>query len=108
MEPFLCREIIQIDDLTINPAAHEVRVHGIPLKLTRKEFQILWAVGSDPEKVFHRKELLVLVWGRGVSVEPRTVDAHIARLRKILSEHNLGSPKIETIWGIGYRLRPQK
>ena len=107
MEPSFYPEIIQIDDLTINPVANEVRVHGTPLKLTRKEFQILWAVGSNPEKVFHRNELLMLVWGSEVSVEPRTVDAHMARLRKILSAHNLESPKIETIWGIGYRLRPR-
>ena len=96
---------IQIDDLVIDRLAHEMRVKGKPIKLTRKEFNLLWALGSDPECVFRREELLNMVWGSQITVEPRTVDAHIARLRRLFKKEKDISPSIETVWGIGYRLR---
>ena len=96
---------IQIDDVVIDRLAHEMRVKGKPIKLTRKEFNLLWALGSDPECVFRREELLKMVWGTNIVVEPRTVDAHIARLRRLFKKEKDISPSIETVWGIGYRLR---
>lgn len=96
---------IQIDDVVIDRLAHEMRVKGKPIKLTRKEFSLLWALGSDPECVFRREELLKMVWGAQIAVEPRTVDAHIARLRRLFKKEKNFSPSIETVWGIGYRLR---
>ena len=96
---------IQIDDVVIDRLAHEMRVKGKPIKLTRKEFSLLWALGSDPECVFRREELLKMVWGAQIAVEPRTVDAHIARLRRLFKKEKDISPSIETVWGIGYRLR---
>lgn len=96
---------IQIDDLVIDPLAQEVRVSGKAIKLTRKEFHFLWILGSDPERVFSRKELLDLVWGAEVNVETRTVDAHIARLRRLLKMVKNRTLSIETVWGIGYCLR---
>jgi len=96
---------IQIDDVVIDRLAHEMRVKGKPIKLTRKEFNLLWALGSDPECVFRREELLKMVWGTNIAVEPRTVDAHIARLRRLFKKEKNISPSIETVWGIGYRLR---
>lgn len=105
MKKLYSKEIIQLDDLIINRIAHEVRVKGVSLKLTRKMFGLLWALGTHPEKVFHRDELLAMIWGPGITVEIRTVDAHVARLRKILSKQQPTSFSIETVWGIGYRLR---
>ena len=96
---------IQIDDVVIDRLGHEMRIKGKPIKLTRKEFRLLWALGSDPECVFRREELLKMVWGNQITVEPRTVDAHIARLRRLFKKERDVSPSIETVWGIGYRLR---
>jgi len=96
---------IQIDDVVIDRLAHEMRVNGKPVKLTRKEFSLLWALGSNPECVFRREELLKMVWGTQIAVEPRTVDAHIARLRRLFKKEKNISPSIETVWGVGYRLR---
>ena len=96
---------IEIDDVVIDRLAHEMRVKGKPIKLTRKEFTLLWTLCSDPECVFRREELLKIIWGPQISVEPRTVDAHIARLRRLLKKEKDISPSIETVWRIGYRLR---
>jgi len=96
---------IQIDDVVIDRLGHEMRIKGKPIKLTRKEFSLLWALGTDPECVFRREELLQMVWGNQITVEPRTVDAHIARLRRLFKKEKDISPSIETVWGIGYRLR---
>lgn len=98
---------IQIDDLLIHRMAHEVRVKGVRVKFTRKEFRLLVALASNPEKVFGRDELLSLAWGGEVTVDRRTVDVHVARLRRLLTAHHLTSPTIETVWGVGYRLRPR-
>ena len=96
---------IRVDDLVIDPWTQEVRVSGKAVKLTRKEFRFLWILVSNPERVFSRKELLELVWGPEVYVETRTVDAHIARLRRLLKMEKTSSLSIETVWGIGYCLR---
>lgn len=73
--------------------------------LTRIEFRLLEELSKIQGGLLHREDLLRTVWGTQVSVEPRTVDSHIVRLRKKL--HALGekAPTIETVWGLGYRLR---
>ena len=98
-------DVIHLDDLFIDRGTRDATIHHTRVKLTRKEFELLWTLAIKPDHVFHRQELLAAVWGVNVTVEPRTVDAHIAHLRKILSEHQTISPRIETVWGIGYRLR---
>ena len=98
-------DIIHINALIINRRSRHVTINGTRVKLTGKEFELLLTLSMKPGSVFHRRELLEAVWGMDVTVEPRTVDAHIAHLRKILSKHQPEAPKIETIWGMGYRLR---
>lgn len=93
---------IRIDDVVIDPFTQEIRSNGKTWKLTRIESRLLWTLGSDPESVFTRNELLRRVWGEKVFVEPRTVDAHIARLRRLLRKEKELSASIETVWGIGY------
>lgn len=97
---YLCP--IRIENVVIDPFAQEIRWKGKTVKLTRIEFRLLWILVSDPDSVFSRNELLSRVWGEGVFVEPRTVDAHIARLRQIFRKETELSSSIETVWGIGY------
>jgi DNA-binding response OmpR family regulator len=91
--------------LTIDRLRHEVKVGRQPIHLTPREFELLWTLASHPGRVFHREELLNEVWGEGIYVAPRTVDVHMAKLRQKLRSAETQSDLVETIWGVGYRLR---
>jgi DNA-binding response OmpR family regulator len=92
-------------DLDIDRQRFEVRMKGRPVALTPKEFELLAILVGAPGRVFGREELLDSVWGRDGFVEPRTVDVHVARLRGKFVAAKLPPPAIETVRGVGYRLR---
>jgi DNA-binding response OmpR family regulator len=96
---------LRIGRLTIDKGRFEVQLYRKGIRLTRKEFALLWLLASRPGMVFNRKQLMARIWGPDVSVEPRTVDAHMMKLRKKLLMAPLSNSFIETVWGIGYRLR---
>jgi DNA-binding response OmpR family regulator len=91
--------------LTIDKDRREVKLGSRMIRLTPIEFALLWGLALEPDRVFRREELLVNVWGHDISVEYRTVDAHMSKVRRKLCERPDGPSLIETIWGIGYRLR---
>jgi two-component system alkaline phosphatase synthesis response regulator PhoP len=92
---------VHVGDLTIDPARHEATVAGQPLELRPKEFDLLLALAEHRGIVLSREQLLDLVWGYDFYCETRTVDVHIAHLRKKLA----GSiAQIETVLGVGYKL----
>lgn len=95
-------EPIEYDGLSLDPVDHRVRVDGKPLTLAPTEFRLLHFFMSNPDRVYSREQLLDHVWGRGVFVEERTVDVHIRRLRKALSEQSYDR-FIQTVRGAGYR-----
>ncbi len=97
---------IVVGKLSLDRFRYEVRIQRREVRLTRMEFTLLWTLASQAGKVFRREELLDQVWGPERFVEPRTVDVHVTRLRRKLQVHS-GSPTvvIETVWGVGYRLR---
>ncbi len=66
------------------------------------EFKLLHFFMTHPERVYSREQLLDHVWGTNVYVEDRTVDVHIRRLRKALTEHGYDR-LIQTVRGVGYR-----
>jgi two-component system alkaline phosphatase synthesis response regulator PhoP len=74
------------------------------LPLTRKEYELLLLLVDDAGKVVPRGVLLMRVWGYGRGIRTRTLDVHIRRLRKHLGSYN--APRIETVFGIGYRFQP--
>ena len=96
---------LRAGDLEIDRERFEVRMKGRAVELTRKEFDLLATLVAAPGRVFGREELLDLVWGRDGFVEPRTVDVHLARLRAKFTAARLTAPPIETVRGVGYRLR---
>ena len=96
--------LLRAGDLEIDRERFEVRMQGQPVELTRTEFELLATLVAAPGRVFGREELLDLVWGRDGFVEPRTVDAHLARLRAKFGLARLAVPPIETVRGVGYRL----
>jgi len=92
---------IHVGDLTVDPARHEVTVAARAVELRPKEFDLLLALAEHRGIVLSREQLLDLVWGYDFYGETRTVDVHIAQLRKKLAG---SSVEIETVLGVGYKL----
>lgn len=97
---------VDVDGLHLDPASHRVTADGRRLKLGPTEFRLLHFFMSHPERVFDRSQLLDRVWGRNVYIEERTVDVHIRRLRKVLSDSGFDR-YIQTVHGSGYRFSQQ-
>ena len=72
--------------------------------MTKKEFEILWTLASNENKVFSRDNLLDSLWGHDYFGDNRTVDSHIKRLRAKLDQEKHINWDIKTIWGVGYKL----
>ena len=93
-------------EIEIQPVARVVRRNGRPVELSPKEYELLLALVQRPGQVISRAELLKTVWGYHASVVSRTIDTHIAELRRKL-EPNPASPRhITTVWKTGYRFLP--
>jgi hypothetical protein len=87
--------------LRIYPASRMVLRDGTPVRLTRREYDLLLFLCEHPRRVFGRGQLLRHVWGYEMVSGERTVDVHVRRLRVKLGERG---PVIATIRGVGYRL----
>ncbi len=92
---------LQIGNLCLDPGRWEVTVGGHPVHLRSKEFDLLHYLMRHPGLVLSREKLLEQVWGFDFYGETRTVDVHVAHLRKELRESDV---RIETVWGVGYKL----
>jgi DNA-binding response OmpR family regulator len=89
--------------LRLDPAAYGASLDGVPLDLTRTEFDLLGLLLRNPGRAFSRTYLLDTVWGENYIAGDRSVDNAILRLRRKLGPLE---DAIETVWGVGYRLRP--
>jgi DNA-binding response OmpR family regulator len=99
-------EELRFGGLIINIPARKVLANGEQITLTVKEFDLLVALSSAPDRVFTREALLNQVWGYTYLGDGRTVDVHIGTLRKKL-ENVSGIPHhIQTVWGVGYKFVP--
>jgi|SRR5947209_8342537 len=97
---------LEFDGLTIDGRTHEVHVDGVPVRLTGKEFDLLYFLASNPREVFSRKQLMDRVWGYEAALDTGTVTVHIRRLRAKV-ERDPSTPRhVETLWGVGYRFVP--
>ena len=96
--------MLQVGELILDLQRHEVRAGSAIVVMGPTEFRLLELLLSHPGRAFDRSTLLDRVWGRSAYVEERTVDVHVLRLRKALKPHALDS-LIETVRGVGYRLR---
>ena len=93
-------EVYEGRSLMADFAAVEVTVNGRPVRLTRREFQILRCLVENRNRVMSRERLLDRVWGADGTIESRTVDVHLGRLRAKLGP---AGGQIETVFGFGYR-----
>ena len=92
---------IHVGDLLIDPARREVRIDSQSLDLRTQEFDLLLALAEHRGRVLSREQILQKAWGFDFYGQTRTVDVHVAHLRKKLES---SSVKIETITGVGYKL----
>ena len=93
-----------IGDLVVDEDSYQVRLRGQPLDLTYKEFELIKALASAPNRVFTREVLLQEVWGYDYFGGSRTVDVHVRRLRAKLGPEY--ESMIGTVRGVGYQLLP--
>ena len=92
--------------LRIEPASRRVVLDGEELALTMREFDLLAYLAEHPGRVYSRDQLMEAVWGEHYFTDTSTVTVHVRRLRAKLGD-NPDEPRfIETVWGVGYRLRP--
>jgi DNA-binding response OmpR family regulator len=94
---------IEVGDLRVDPRRREAYQGARRMELRPREFDLLAALARDPGVVLTRDALLEHVWGTDFPGETRTIDVHVAELRKKLGE---AGPAIETVRGLGYRLVP--
>ena len=96
-------ETLQYQDLVMDLASHRVRRNGREVHLGPSELRLLRHLLENQGRVFSSEQLLDMVWGRDVYVEPRTVDVHIRRLRKAINA-DVETDLIRTVRGVGYAL----
>jgi DNA-binding response OmpR family regulator len=97
---------LAFDGLEIDSGTREVTKAGAELKLTAKEFDLLWFLASNPRQVFSRSQLMDRVWGYESALDTGTVTVHVRRLREKLEDDPSRPERLQTVWGVGYRFVP--
>lgn len=103
VRPSTVGAVLEYDDITLDAETHRVSRAGEPLKLGPTEYRLLSTFIEKPGRVWTREQLLDRVWGRDIYVDTRTVDVHVGRLRKVLTQ-NGGDDPLRTVRGAGYAL----
>jgi two-component system response regulator RegX3 len=96
----LADSVRNVGALRLDLRLRRVVVEGTEIALTRKEFDLLAFLASDPGRTFTREGIMSEVWGHNGTGDTRTLGVHMAGLRRKLGVGNL----IETVWGVGFRL----
>jgi two-component system alkaline phosphatase synthesis response regulator PhoP len=89
---------ITVGSLTVDRTSYTIKVKGREISLPKKEFELLFFLAQNPNKVFSRDDLLQNIWGSDVYVLARTVDVHIRKVRE-----KIGDDYITTVKGVGYK-----
>ncbi len=98
--------VLTFEDLVIDPARREVTKNDEPVKLTRKEFDLLWLLASKPGSTLTRTQLLEEVWDFAWDGDTATVTVHMRRLREKIEDDPSQPKRLLTVWGVGYRFEP--
>jgi DNA-binding response OmpR family regulator len=99
---------LHLGDLVIDFSAHEARLAGDVVHLTPKEFKLLETMAREPGRPFSRSELVTLVFGIDYEGFERTIDVHLMNLRKKIEPLPDQPIYLQTVYGIGYKLRKDK
>ena len=95
------KEVLHYSDLVIDANSYNVIYKGKEIKMPPKEFELVYYLACNKNKVFTREQLLCEVWGYDYPGDSRTVDVHAKRLREKLTGGE--NWQIETVWGVGYK-----
>ncbi|XER14932.1 Transcriptional regulatory protein SrrA [Sporomusa aerivorans] len=95
-------------DLRIDSCTRQVSVNSVPVNLTSKEFELLWLLGSNPQQVFTRMQLLNKIWHSDYEGDENTVTVHVRRLREKIEPTPSSPSYIKTVWGVGYKFVYEK
>jgi DNA-binding response OmpR family regulator len=98
--------IVTVGDLEIDGLGRGAQLRGVPIKLTRKEFDLLLLLASNPRRAFTRSELLEEVWDFAWDGDTSTVTVHVRRLREKIETDPSDPRHLVTVWGVGYRFDP--
>ncbi len=99
-------ERLTFDELEIDTRTREVTKGGELLRLTAKEFDLLWFLANHPRQVFSRDQLMDRVWGYEAALDTGTVTVHVRRLREKIEDDPSRPRLLQTVWGVGYRFVP--
>jgi DNA-binding response OmpR family regulator len=97
---------LRVGEIEIDPGGRRVLVAGEEVTLTQREFDLLAFLARHPGQVFTRDQLMEQVWRFAFYSDTSTVTVHIRRLRAKIEREPARPRHIETVWGVGYRLRP--
>lgn len=100
-KPQTQNKALEFKDLIIDSDSYIVTYKGNQMEMPPKEFELLYFLASNPNKVFTREQLLYEVWGYDYPGDSRTVDVHVKRIREKLPEQE--SWQVKTVWGVGYK-----
>lgn len=98
-------EVLNYKDIVLNKADYSVRCSGEEIELSKHEFALLQMLMEHPERTCTKSMIYDVVWDDENSADDNTLNVHISKLRKKLKSCNPGEEYIETVWGIGYRLK---
>jgi DNA-binding response OmpR family regulator len=99
-------ERLAFGDVTLDRETRELHKGDREVRLTVKEFDLLWFLASHPRRVFSRDQLMSGVWGYASALDTGTVTVHVRRLREKIEDDPSSPRHLETVWGVGYRLVP--
>jgi DNA-binding response OmpR family regulator len=100
-ESAAAQAVASVGELEIDPARHEARIRGEPLRLTLAEFKLLQSLAASPGRVFTRAQLIRNITGGETHIVERNIDVHVRSLRKKLGAKN---DLIRTVRGVGYKI----
>jgi two-component system response regulator VanR len=96
--------IIEVDDLVINTATHEVKISGKDVKLTPREFDILTLLAKNRGIIFSIEKIYELIWNESFMESQNTVMVHIRKIREKIEQNSRKPIYIKTVWGVGYKI----
>ncbi len=94
---------IEVSGLAVDPRTREVLANGVAVALTAREFDLLYFLARNRERVFTRDQLMELVWGYTFAGDTSTVTVHMRRLREKIEPDPTAPRFLQTVWGVGYK-----
>lgn len=99
------REVLTYKDIVLNKGSFSVSCNGIAMELSRHEFALLQLLMEHPDRTCTKSMIYDTVWDYENSADDNTLNVHVSKLRKKLKECSPQAEYVETVWGIGYRLK---